>query len=155
MFKSFLNISDLCHLLITIAIRFDPDLMAWTQIQTVCRSNRVLEQQKHKKFPIVLSVRPIKRRPSFATDVIHLSYALSITYMGGSRGGRGSRLPHPLKITKIYGFLTILVRIPWKTTKLPNQYSILGHHRHLNGVSLACRWLPALVVCWILTPFIN
>ena len=42
----------------------------------------------------------------------------------------GSRSPHTTKkITKIKGFLAILVRVPWKITKLPSQPSMLGHHR--------------------------
>ena len=69
-------------------------------------------------------------------------------YMGGSRrGDRGSRPHPPWKITKILGFLAILVQIPWKITKLPSQYSMLSHHQHasetpFNGVSLVGRWWP-------------
>ena len=62
---------------------------------------------------------------------------------------RGAGGPDPpWKITKIKGFLAILVRIPWKIIKLPSQRSMLGHHRHasetpLNDVLLAGRWWPA------------
>ena len=45
--------------------------------------------------------------------------------MCGSRGGGwGQGVRPPLKITKIWGFLAILVRIPSKTTQLTSQYSV-------------------------------
>ena len=53
----------------------------------------------------------------------------------------------------------MLVRIPWKITKLQSQHSMLSQHakRHLNGVSLEGRWLPALsgTCIWILSPLIK
>ena len=61
--------------------------------------------------------------------------------MGGSRGGTGP----PWKITKIHGFLAILMQDPLKITKLPSHHSIVGHYRraagrpmmaHLSGISI-------------------
>ena len=51
-------------------------------------------------------------------------------FMGGSRGGgdRGSR-PPPLENHKSIGFLSNTGPDPLKTTKLPGQHSVLGHHR--------------------------
>ena len=49
-------------------------------------------------------------------------------------GGQGVRTP--LKYHKIFGFLGILVRIPYKITKLPSQHSMLGHHRHASETPL-------------------
>ena len=49
--------------------------------------------------------------------------------MHGSRGGGGTGQDPLLKITKIYVFLAILVRIPWKITKQPRQHSMSGYHR--------------------------
>ena len=51
--------------------------------------------------------------------------------MRGSRGDvTGGPTPPPpsRKITNLQGSLAILVRIPWKISKLPGQYSMLGHH---------------------------
>ena len=50
---------------------------------------------------------------------------------GGDRGSKWSQFTFR-KITKLYGFLAILVRIPRKITKLPSQHSMLGHHRHTS-----------------------
>ena len=54
----------------------------------------------------------------------------------------------PLKNTKVMGSLAILVRIPEKITKLPNQHSSWAFNgtttkRHLNGVSQGGRWWPS------------
>ena len=63
-------------------------------------------------------------------------------------GGQRVRTPH--KITKIKGFLAILVRIPWKIKKATKPEFMqcsniidMPAKRHLNGVSLAGRWWPA------------
>ena len=85
-------------------------------------------------------------------------------------GGTGHPDPH-WKITKLQGALSILVWIPWKTTKLLRQQSMLDHHRpasetpltpigppvksHLNGASLADRRWPAFSGIRILFPLIN
>ena len=57
-------------------------------------------------------------------------------------GNRGSR-PPPEKSQK-FRVLAILVRIPWKITKLQSQNSMLGHH--FNGFLLAGRWWTCIVV---------
>ena len=67
---------------------------------------------------------------------IHYNIVASLSQlvcMPGSRGGRwgmGSR--PPLKNYKKLGFLAILVGISCKITKLPSQYSMLGHHWHAS-----------------------
>ena len=45
------------------------------------------------------------------------------------RVDRGSWPPTPLKITKLWSSLAILVQILWKITKLPSQRSTVGHHQ--------------------------
>ena len=73
------------------------------------------------------------------------------------RGDRGSRSPLK-KITKLYGFLAILVWIPWKITKLPSQHSMLGHHRHASETPFKWRFAgrPMMVqFLWYLDPLIN
>ena len=79
---------------------------------------------------------------------------------GGGGCGSKTPFPGPWKITKLYGFLAILVRIPWKIiTKLPSEHSMLGHHRPASetpiGVSLAGRWWPDFIGIWILSSLIN
>ena len=71
--------------------------------------------------------------------------------MGGSWGGTGG--PVSLwKITKIKGFLAILVRIAWKKTQSYQAsihcWAIFGPpaKRHLNCVLLAGQWCPLIVV---------
>ena len=49
-------------------------------------------------------------------------------------GDRGSA--PTWKITKLYGSLSILVRITWKITKPPRQHSILGHHQSASVTPL-------------------
>ena len=51
-------------------------------------------------------------------------------FSGHVRILRGDRGPDPPEKSQKYrGFLTILVRITCKTTKLTSQPSVLGHHR--------------------------
>ena len=63
------------------------------------------------------------------------------THIGGSRlGDRGSRPTHspphpPLKNLKNIGFLSTTGQDILKITKLPSQYSILGHHQHARKTS--------------------
>ena len=45
-----------------------------------------------------------------------ITTCLVTTCMCGSRGGGGKRVRTPLKITKLFGFLSILVLIPCRTT---------------------------------------
>ena len=58
------------------------------------------------------------------------------------KGGGGQGVcpppPTPEKSQKYrVGFLAILVRIPWKITKLPSQHSMLGHHPHTSETPFA------------------
>ena len=46
-------------------------------------------------------------------------------------GDRGSGPPPPRKSQK-YSFIAIPGRIHWKSTRLPSQHSMLGHHRHTS-----------------------
>ena len=52
-------------------------------------------------------------------------------------GGRGldhlTPPPPPEKSQKYIGFTAVLVRISWKITKLPSQYSMRDHHRPASG----------------------
>ena len=74
--------------------------------------------------------------------------------MGGSwGGGGGTGSPVCLwKITKIKGFLAILVQIAWKKTQSYQAsihcWAIFGPpaKRHLNWFSLAGQWCPLIVV---------
>ena len=76
--------------------------------------------------------------------------------MGGSRGGRGSGLP--LENHRNTGCLAILVRIPWKITKLPSLHYMTGHHRPASETPF--KWCfssgpimaPAFSGIWILSP---
>ena len=74
--------------------------------------------------------------------------------MRGSRGGGGGGgVRTHLKNHKNIGILSNTGPYPLKITKLPSHHSMLGHHRHLNGVSLANRWWPAYSTgIWILSP---
>ena len=78
------------------------------------------------------------------------------------RGDRGSGPPPCWKITKIQGILAILVRIPWKITKLPSQHSMLAHHRPTSETPLKWRFAswtdagPLIVVFgWIFYSLVN
>ena len=62
-------------------------------------------------------------------------------HMGGSRGGgRGSGPPPPPWKSQKYSFIAILGRIPWKSTRLPSQHSMLGQRN------------AAYCGIWILSP---
>ena len=52
--------------------------------------------------------------------------------MCGSRGGTGGPDPPPPEKSQKYSFIAILGRIRWKSTRLPSQHSMLGHHRHAS-----------------------
>ena len=58
--------------------------------------------------------------------------------MRGSRGGERADAQGPLINYKNIGSLPILVRIPWKITKLPCLHSLLRHHRYVSETP--CRW---------------
>ena len=70
--------------------------------------------------------------------------SIYLPIMCGSRGGQGFRTPPPpppLENYKNIGFLSIiLVRIPWKITKLPSQHSMLGHHWPASETPLKWRF---------------
>ena len=76
-------------------------------------------------------------------------------------GGRRGFVPAPWKITKIKGFLAILVRFsPVKSQSYRASFqcwAIISTPAkcHLNGVLLAGRWWPAYSGIWILPPLIN
>ena len=77
-------------------------------------------------------------------------------------GGSGPPSPPPLpwKITKIYGSLAILVRIPLKSQSYQSSiqcWAIIGPpaKRHLNGVSMAGRCWHSKSGIWILPPLIK
>ena len=60
---------------------------------------------------------------------------------GSRRRGAWGPDPHPLKNHKtILGFLAILVRIPCKITKVPNQYSMLDQHRPASEAQFQWRF---------------
>ena len=46
----------------------------------------------------------------------------------------------PLENHKNIGFLAILLRIPWKMTKLPSQLSLSGYHRPASETTLKWRF---------------
>ena len=56
----------------------------------------------------------------------------------------------PEKITKLSGFLAILVRIPRTITKLPSQHSMLGHYRPASETPLKWRFAggPMMASFW-------
>ena len=75
-------------------------------------------------------------------DVILLFYKVALLVLiafadpeVGGGGGRGSGLP--LENHKNIVFLAILVRLPWKMTKLPSQHSLSGYHRPVGGPMMA------------------
>ena len=63
--------------------------------------------------------------------------------MRGSRGGGGGggqEVRTPLKNHKNIGFLCDTGPDPLKITKLPSQYSMLGHHRHASQTPFKWRF---------------
>ena len=58
----------------------------------------------------------------------------------GSKDGDRGFGPPPLKNHKNTGFLSITGPDPLKITKLPNQHSILGHHRHASETPFKWRF---------------
>ena len=60
-----------------------------------------------------------------------LSEGWILCHIRGSRGGdRGSGLTPTPKKSQNIGFLSNLLQISRKITKLPGQHSMLGHHQH-------------------------
>ena len=57
-------------------------------------------------------------------------------------GGQGVLTPPPPpgKIAQILSFLAVLVRIPYKITKLQSQHSILGQCRHASDTPFKWRF---------------
>ena len=74
------------------------------------------------------------------------------TIINPMRGSRGDYPPpQPLKITKLLGDLTIMVRIPRK----PSQYSMLGHHRPASETPFKWRFAGGSIMArfyWYLDP---
>ena len=86
-------------------------------------------------------------------------HTMGATTMCVPRGG--GETPLPWKITKIKGFLAILVWIPWKSQSYQSSIQCWAitstqtkRHLNLHGVSLAGRWWPAYNGIRILTPLI-
>ena len=72
---------------------------------------------------------------------------------GGGQRVRTPPPPPPPPINhKAIGFLCNTGSEPWKITKLPNQHSILGHHRLASETPF--KW-PAFSHIWILSPLFN
>ena len=90
-----------------------------------------LQNTGHQIFPSVPQFRIFN---PFYSDwfPIHID-------MRGSRGRTGGPEPHE-KSQKISVFLAILVKIPWKITKLPSQHSMLGHHRPASETPFKLRF---------------
>ena len=76
-------------------------------------------------------------------------------HVGIQRGNRGQD-PHPLKITKIWGFLAILVRIPSKAKPAFNDGPSSAHQR-IQSYLMAFLWRadngPLLVIFWSSLPW--
>ena len=53
------------------------------------------------------------------------------------RGREGFQTHTPLKNHKVIGILSNSGRVLWKLTKLPSQYSMLGHHRRPSEMTFA------------------
>ena len=79
---------------------------------------------------VVLDVKELGQR-STECNFLHLRPLLPFVSinMCRSRGGDRRCGPPTPKNYKNLGFLAIMVRIPWKITKLPSQHSMLGYHR--------------------------
>ena len=67
-------------------------------------------------------------------------------FMCVPRGGGGQGVRSPLENHKNIEFLRNTSPGPLNFSKLSSQHSMLGHNRHLNGVSLAGRCWPAFKV---------
>ena len=75
-------------------------------------------------------------------QILELAFWLySYQYADLEEAGGSDPPPHtPWKITQIWGFFAILVRIPLKITKLPSQHSMMGHHRHASETPFKWRF---------------
>ena len=73
----------------------------------------------------------------------------------GGGGGKGSG-PHPPpgKLKNIV-FLSILVRVPWKITKLPSQFSMTGHHRPASETPFKWRFASGPIMAPLLVVFVS
>ena len=69
-------------------------------------------------------------------SVLFFSSQLHVRIQGGG-GGQGVRIPENSQHHRV-SFLAILVRIPWKITKLPSQHSMLGLNRPASETQ--CKW---------------
>ena len=75
-------------------------------------------------------------------------------------GNRGFWSPSqfPLEITKLNDFLAILVRIPWKISKLPSQHLMLGQYRRSSETPFKWRFAGGPMMAryfWILSSLIK
>ena len=78
---------------------------------------------------------------------------------GGGTGCPDPPPPPPWKIT-FFCFVAILVRIPWKITKLPSQHLMLGHHRPASETPFKWRFADGPTMArysgiWILSSLIK
>ena len=67
---------------------------------------------------------------------------------GYNAGGKDPEGPDPLENHKfkLKDSLAILVRIPCKITKLPSQYSMLGHYRPASETPLKWRFAVGPII---------
>ena len=80
----------------------------------------------------------VRLTTDYAMGLIRLYTVVSYWLgMRRSRGGTGGPDP-PGKSQKYWVFLAILVRIPWKMTKLSSQHSLSGYHRPASKMPF--RW---------------
>ena len=110
------------------------------KITTLCETRWWLKQ---------LSGQPLPPPPHYpnGTFWIRACYGAepNVLIQKGGQGVLTTRPPTPWKITKISGFLAILVWIPCKSQSCQASIqclAIIGTPA-INGVSLACRWWPA------------
>ena len=69
---------------------------------------------------------------------------------GGGGGGMGYRPTPPLKNHKNKGFLSDTGLDPLKSTKLPSQHSMLGHHQHARETPFKWRLAGGLMMARLL-----
>ena len=78
-------------------------------------------------------------REAFMTNFSYNTSHLHARIQRAGGGGAVDTDPGKLKSTYVPQPL-LLVRIPWKITKLPSQHSMLGHHWPASETPLAFRW---------------
>ena len=89
--------------------------------------------------------------PCVSVVNVYFNSWLKCIYMGGSSGGGGGGggtggPDTPWKITKIQGFLAILMQDLLKITKLPSHHSNVGHYRHASKMPFQWRFAGGLMM---------